>query len=105
MHVAGGVQQAAPNDQLAFKIDKSKADITITAYPNPVLDHVVLRIKYSDIKNLAYQLYDVHGRLVKKERVYKAQTTIALDYLQPATYLLNVLEKGKTLKILKLIKS
>jgi hypothetical protein len=104
MHISEGIQQAAVNTE-TFNVANKGENISISAYPNPVLDHVILSVANMDIQNCEYQLYDIHGRLLATDQLNQAETSINLYYLQPATYFLTVLNDKRTLKTLKIIKS
>ncbi|HEA31085.1 MAG TPA: T9SS type A sorting domain-containing protein [Leeuwenhoekiella sp.] len=105
MQVHTGVQQAAVDHQHSFNVADHKKEVRITIYPNPVVDQLTITVAHSDVQRLEYQLYDIHGRLVDNNHLQQSQTTIALGYLQPATYLLKVLYENRPLKILKVIKN
>ncbi|WP_031425157.1 T9SS type A sorting domain-containing protein [Flavimarina sp. Hel_I_48] len=105
MQMQEGVQQAAIEEIYTLKIIENVGVLQIAAYPNPVIDVLTLTMKYRNMEDVSYQLYDMQGRLITKNYFHQSTTTIALGYLQPATYLLKVLDHDVTLKIIKVIKT
>jgi len=99
--VAQGVQQPFI---LATGIDEAKG-ITLSAYPNPTTDYLTLEVKDFDLSALHFQLYDMQGKLLQREKITSNQTRIALSNLVPATYFVKVTESSKELKTFKIIKN
>ncbi|MCL8536097.1 choice-of-anchor J domain-containing protein [Chryseobacterium gallinarum] len=81
----------------------SVADVTkhkASVYPNPVKD--ILTIK-SEGKISEISLFDLTGKLQKKEKMNSANATINVSDLSTGNYLLKIKEEGKE-KIYKIIK-
>ena len=72
--VSQGVQQVY--GIFALGIKETALNSSISVFPNPTSDNLTLEI--SDFKNekLAYQLYDVQGKLVSSEPLSIGQTQI-----------------------------
>jgi len=72
--VSQGVQQVY--EIFALGIKETALNSSISVFPNPTSDNLTLQI--SDFKNekLAYQLYDMQGKLVSGEEVSAGQTQI-----------------------------
>jgi hypothetical protein len=55
---------------------------------------------------LAYQLYDMHGKLLNNGQVTGQQTQINTSSLPPATYFINVVnQENKQVQSFKIIKN
>ena len=85
-------------------VENSESQLEMQIYPNPVSDILNLKIEKISIKNMQYRLYDLSGKLLKTEGVKSSLTQINLQNYQSSTYLLQVLNEAKVLKIFKIIK-
>jgi len=90
--VSQGVQQVY--GIFALGIKETALNSSISVFPNPTSDNLTLEI--SDFKNekLAYQLYDMQGKLVSGEEVSTVQTQINTVSLTPSTYFIHVVNQG-----------
>ena len=98
-----GVQQAF--EIFTLSIDDNRLDILLSVYPNPTTSHINLRIDDQLSKGLSFQLYDLHGRLLRQENITDKITQIDMQKLQSATYLVNILQDHKRVKSFKVIKA
>jgi hypothetical protein len=89
--IANGVQ--LPFEILIGTGIKEASDINLefTAYPNPVTEFLHLNIQNYDIKNLSYQVYDIHGKLLFFQKIKSKETSIPMDNLPSATYFLKII--------------
>ncbi|HPF94538.1 MAG TPA: T9SS type A sorting domain-containing protein [Tenuifilaceae bacterium] len=81
--------------------------LSVSAYPNPTASNITLKVESNhDFKvgHLAYQLYDVNGRLLLSELISSEETTIPLSKLQASFYLLKVYNVFGVVKTFKIIK-
>jgi hypothetical protein len=103
--VAQGVQQ--PYEiSVATGIEEAKNIILeIVVYPNPATDFLKLKIENYEIGNLSYQLLDIKGTLLQNKKIESRETSIPLETILPATYLLNVIDGNKVIKTFKIIKN
>ena len=111
--VAEGVQQ--PYEIFVVTaIDEAKGiNLSVSAYPNPTTDYLTLKIDASatlSIQSMSYQLYDMQGKLLKKEKITGNQTNIIMKNLVPATYFVKIIVKtqgiaSQELKTFKIIKT
>lgn len=78
----------------------------LSIYPNPAKDFVVVKVENPGEAVLSYGLYDVLGRLIKKEKLSGIRTTISLTGLAGSNYVVTIFnDKGnKVLKTFKIIK-
>ena len=102
--IAEGVQQSF-EISVVTGIDQTDITLTVSVYPNPTADFLILKIKEFDLSNLALHLYDVEGKLLRKEKITSNQTTIDMSSLVPSIYLLKVDEDNKEIKTFKIIKN
>jgi len=105
--VARGVQQ--PFEILIITgIEEAKGiNLSCSVYPNPTTDYLTLKIDASAsirIQNLSYQLFDMNGRLLRSGKLESHETQIAMINLVPETYLLQVFDQNKIVKLFKIIK-
>lgn len=102
--VAEGVQQ--PHEiSVVTAIEEAKGiNLSVSAYPNPTTDYLILSINEFDNSNLSYQLYDMHGKLLQNEKITGNQTSIVMSNLVPATYFVKVTKTNKEIKTFKIIR-
>ena len=74
----------------------------IMAYPNPVKEFVILRIE--EFQGFSYALYDLTGRIIEKNEIFRTETEIDFNILEPSAYILKVLNNKKEIRTFKIIK-
>lgn len=79
-------------------------EFDITVFPNPALDHLVIRAVETEGKNFRYQIYNTSGQLVFANDLNGTETNIQVEMLQPSTYFIHILSGNETIKTFKLIK-
>ena len=77
-------------------------DMDIMAYPNPAKEFVVLRIE--KFQGFSYTLYDLTGRIIEKNEIFKTETEIDFNILVPSAYILKVLDNKNEIRTFKIIK-
>jgi hypothetical protein len=108
--VAEGVQQPYEISTVTG-IDEAKGiNLSVSAYPNPTIDFLQLKVENEELKGLFYQLYDMQGQLLQNEKITSNQTSIVMSSFLPSTYFVKVIVKTqgiasqqevKTFKIIK----
>jgi hypothetical protein len=102
-----GVQQ--PYEiSVVIGIDEPGIILQISAYPNPVTDHLILKIADdTSVERTPWiaSLYDVKGSLIKQLIIVSNETAIDMADLQTATYFLKVINDNKEVKTFKIIKT
>jgi hypothetical protein len=91
--VSQGVQQAY-EISVVNGIEQAK-DITLqyTAYPNPTTNFLILKIEGSAaISQCNAFLYDLTGKLILKEIINGAETSISMENIASGTYFLKLLQ-------------
>jgi hypothetical protein len=102
--VSQGVQQSIELFTLVNPTLKTVSLKAIT-YPNPTKDKIILSLSDNELKDLSYELHDINGRLLKKGKVNKEDTSIAMKTFATGVYLLKVNQNNKPLKVFKIIKN
>lgn len=101
--VSQGVQQ--PYEISTVSIDEPKEiNLVCSAYPNPTIDFLLLKIENYNTDNLSYQLYDMNGKLLDSKKVSSNEVTITMNEVNSGTYLMKVFERNKEVKTFKIIK-
>lgn len=99
-----GVQQ--PYEIFVLGNDDFKSiSLNITAFPNPTISTLTLRIEFTSMPDLRYQLFDLNGRLLRDESVKDMETLISMETLEDAVYILKVYSGRFELKTFKIIKN
>lgn len=101
--VSQGVQQ--PYEiSTTIGIDVTNINLEFSIYPNPTVDFLTLKVDNVDTSTLTYQLFDMDGKLLEKNKLSSNITSIKLEEFPKSTYLLNVTNNQKTVKTFKIIK-
>ena len=79
--------------------------LVLSAYPNPTIDKLTLKIENYDSQNLSYYLFDVNGKLLERIKVTGNETTISMINLSSAIYFLKVIDNQEEIKTFKIIKN
>lgn len=101
--IAEGVQQPY-QIYIMHEISQAKINVSVSTYPNPVTNHLMLQVDLSELSNLSYKLYDVNGKILQNKKIKQSQLEITMDSYVPSLYFLKVLSKNKPLKTFKIIK-
>lgn len=98
-----GVQQ--PYEIFTIGIIESEFNSALLVFPNPTVDNLTLIIDDYNNEELLYQLFDIKGELLIKDRVNTQQTQINTLCLAPSTYHLYIINqsnnKVQSFKIIK----
>lgn len=100
--VAQGVQQAFEIYTLGVE---DVENILLTAYPNPTTDYLTLEMNTLTYSDVTYQLFDIHGRLLRTRQIKDNRTQIAMGNLPVATYFVKVNQENNEIKTFKIIKN
>ena len=101
--VAPGVQQPF-EISIVTGIEEAEA-IMLSAYPNPTINYLTLSIGEFDVSNLSYQLYDMQGKLLQKEKLTGTVTQIDMSSYVPSAYFVKVIQDNREIKTFKIIKN
>lgn len=114
--VAQGVQQPYEIFTVTNIEEAKSINLTFSVYPNPTTDYLTLSIDASayfdyaqhkslSIQSMAYQLYDIQGKLLQNESITSDQTNIVMSNLKSSTYFIKVIKNNKEVKTFKIIKN
>lgn len=99
-----GVQQ--PYEiSIIIGLDKYKEiGLTLSTYPNPVTDLLILKVESLKWKDLNFQMYSSDGKILFSDKLLNAETNIDMSNLAPGMYLLRVCMEKDPVKTFKIIK-
>ena len=102
--ITQGVQQ--PYEIFVVTGLEEAKDITLQcfAYPNPAAGYVKLKVENIKTENLAYQLYDINGKLLENNKVEGNETSLDISHLAASIYFLKITGDNKEIKIFEIIK-
>ena len=86
------------------KDDHKNISLNISAYPNPTLAFLTLRIDSAIPEGLRYELFDLNGRILQAKGVAATETSIPMETYAAATYILKLYSNQFHLKTFKIIK-
>lgn len=100
-----GVQQAY-EIWVTTAIEEAKdVHLTVSAFPNPVSDQLVLSVENLEPSKLNFQLFDMQGKLLQSKSLENNKTSIAMSNFVPSTYFVKIMQNGRELKTFKIIKN
>lgn len=102
--VAQGVQQPFEISIVTGIDIASEIDLCISAYPNPTIDFLILKLGNYNFSDLSYQLFDMQGKLIFIKNIESEQTTISMGNFTPGSYFLKLKQANKEVKTFKIIK-
>jgi hypothetical protein len=101
--LAQGVQHAY--EIYTVGINETELNISLTTFPNPTTENLILNISDYNNEKLSYQLFDMQGKLLSNGQVTAQQTKINMNGLPSATYFINVVnQENKKVQSFKIIK-
>jgi len=102
--VSQGIQQAYEISIVTSVKGTDGISLSVSVYPNPATDYLILSADNYDTSRLSCQLYDISGKLLLDKIITGPQTQIAMNNLVAANYLLKVISENKEVKTFKIIK-
>lgn len=102
--IAQGVQQPFEISIVLGLEEAEGISLNLSAYPNPAIDRLTLRADHYDTSSLAYQLFDLNGRLLLQNKLTGTETGIRMLDYPYGVYLLKVLRYNKEIKTFKILK-
>jgi len=78
--------------------------LTLSTYPNPVTDNLILKVESVVWKDLNFQMYNSEGKILFSDNLLNAETNIDMSALAPGMYLLRVCMEKDPVKTFKIIK-
>lgn len=79
--------------------------LTMTAYPNPVIDELSLVVNDDTLDDLSYGVFDINGKTVSQNlKVTSSETRVSMQGLNQGVYFLVINKNAKNIKTFKIIK-
>ncbi|HQK70071.1 MAG TPA: T9SS type A sorting domain-containing protein [Bacteroidales bacterium] len=103
--VTQGVQQPYEISVVTAIEEAKGINLSVSAYPNPATDYLILEVKDFGLSDLYFYLYDMSGILLQNQKISGSQTSIVMSNLVPATYFVKVVQDNKEVKTFKIIKN
>ena len=101
--VAQGVQQPF-EIQTVLGAENFNINLQLAVYPNPTTNWLQLEVRNTDFANLSYQLFDLNGKMILNEKITAETSSIQMERLPAAIFLLKVVNNNKEVKTFKIIK-
>lgn len=102
--VAAGVQQAYEIQIIVGIAEANELNMSLTAFPNPTTNVLILKIGDNHLENLKYELVDGSGKLLLGSVLAEAETTIQMENFASASYFLTITKGNIVQKSFKIIK-
>ncbi len=80
-------------------------NLSVSAYPNPTVGFLKLKVDSKILKDLSYQLYDLNGNLLQNKKFTSLETQVDMSNCVPSTYFVRVISGSKAVKEFKIIKN
>lgn len=101
--IALGVQH--PFEIFSVGISEVKTSLSVSLFPNPTTESIMLQTDGIREGQLHYRLTDLQGKLLQESVLAREQTSISMMDLPPAAYFLRVLNsENKSIQTFKIIK-
>lgn len=97
-----GVQQ--PYVVTTAAIADPAYSLSISVFPNPATNQLILQAGEIQKGTLSYALFDAQGKLVVRQAIIACQTYIDMNACAPGAYLLSVTRDNMPVKTFKIIR-
>ncbi len=101
---AEGVQQPYEISIVTETPETADINLSVSAYPNPVSDYIVVETKDFGTTGLNISVYDVTGKILQTAKVSGNKTRIEMTNRTSGTYFIRISNNGKEIKVFKVIK-
>lgn len=109
--LSGSDQNAIQGVQQPYEIttlgnnEFAEIKLTMTAYPNPVIDELSLVVNDDTLDDLSYGVFDINGKTVSQNlKVTTSETRVSMQGLNQGVYFLVINKNAKNIKTFKIIK-
>lgn len=99
-----GLQQPYEISVFTAQVGTDNIQISMSAYPIPVQDILILDFGSLRPNQYEFELIDVQGRSILYQKAVDIQSKISMGHLSPGTYYLNVHDAQTKVKSFKIIK-
>ncbi len=101
---AEGVQQPYEISVITAIENTDDIVVSFSVYPNPTSNNLVLNTGEYNLENLNFGLYDIQGKLLRKNEIVNSETQIEMQEYPAAVYLLSVFDDKKLVKQFRVVK-
>ena len=101
--VTQGVQQAY-EIYVTTGIEETGINLSVLAYPNPVINYLKLKLESKKLESLSYQLYNIQGKLLQSGKIEGTESQIDMSNYVPSTYFVRIINQNQSIKVFKIIK-
>lgn len=98
--ISEGVQQNFVINPIA-----TTSSLKLAIYPNPTSDLIYIKVENYHYAGLAYDMYDLAGKLVQKGQILSESTSISLRNLTQQIYILHCFRDSGEDIVFKIIKT
>lgn len=103
-NTSSGVQQ--PYEiYVQSSIVQTDINFSVSIYPNPSADFIILNFENQDIQKMSYKLFDIQGKLIIHKKIKTNPANIELTDLNNGIYLIKVMKNNAIIKTFKIIKN
>lgn len=96
-----GVQQPY---QISVVTGVEETNINILSFPNPTNGNLNITLSKSSTESLTFELYNSVGILVKSGKILRLSTTVEMNDLSSAIYIMKIQSSKALIKTFKIIK-
>lgn len=102
--LAEGVQHAYEIYQVG--IEETSMDLSISLYPNPSSDYIVLKTVKELFESLTFQLFDSQGKKIDQGQISAEETIISMKVWSVGTYYVDIFnQQNNKIQSFKIIKN
>jgi len=102
--ISQGVQQPYEISVLTGSAIAPGINLTISAYPNPATDYLILKLTDMDYSAYSFLMFDAKGKLLREGLIENYETKISMTEFSPATYFFKVVKNRQQIKLFKIVK-
>ncbi len=103
--VAQGVQQPYEISVITVLEEAVGIHLSMSVYPNPATDILILNIGDFRPDNMLFALYDIHGKILQQQDVLQQESHINVGIYPVGTYILRIISNNREIKSFKIIKT
>lgn len=104
-NTTGSVKQGVLQPVLLITaIKEDSDDPACSAYPNPAIAEVNLKIENRNLEKVSFLLYDLTGKVLLDQKVNSIETVINIENFNTATFLLKVRDGDRNIKTFRIVK-
>jgi len=102
--VSQGIQQPYEIEVVTGIPEASGIGLSVTAYPNPATNYLMVRVKDYETSGLQYYVYSINGKLLQVVKATGEATKIETNNLTSGTYFIKIIDDKQEIKTFKIIK-